>query len=270
MYPFLYQRPTSLDDALKSFRSADDACYLAGGQTLLPVMKQRLAMPSDVIDLASIGELRGFTVAQDRLSIGAMTSHAVVAQAAEIKSCIPGLSHLAGTIGDPHVRNRGTLGGSIANNDPAADYPAALVALDAVIHTDRREIAAADFFKELFETALEGDELVVRVEFPLPQKSAYIKFPNPASRYAMVGVFAAVVSGAARLAATGARSCVFRLHQMEQALDKNFDAAALAGHSLSAEGLTVDMHASAEYRAHLIGVLARRAVDAANGRGSGS
>lgn len=265
MYEFNYQRPSDLTDGIKAFAGADDATWLAGGQTLLPVMKQGLAMPSDLIDLASLEELKGITVTDSLVTIGAMTCHADVAASDAVRAKIPALADLAGRIGDPHVRNRGTLGGSIANNDPAADYPAALVALAAVVHTNKRQIAADVFFTDLFETALDDSELILRVDFPVPRKAAYQKFPNPASRYAVVGVFVAQAADGVRVAVTGAGACVFRASDMEQALTGTFVASQISNVSIPETGLNTDIHASAGYRAHLIGVLARRAVNAANG-----
>ncbi|MEK9722334.1 MAG: FAD binding domain-containing protein, partial [Rhodospirillaceae bacterium] len=189
MHDFTLQRPAAVADALAAVADAEDGQFMAGGQTLIPVLKQRLAMPSDLVDLSGVADLKGITAADGTVSIGAMTTHAAVAGSAAVAAAIPALADLAGQIGDPHVRNRGTLGGSIANNDPAADYPAAVVGLGATVVTDRRTIAADDFFVDLFETALEDGELVVRVDFPVPDAAAYMKFPNPASRYAVVGVF---------------------------------------------------------------------------------
>ncbi len=260
MYEFEYHQPKSLEEAAKLFADADDPQYMAGGQTIIPVMKQRLAMPSDIIDIGAIAELKGITVEGDTLTIGAMTRHSEVAGSAEVRKSIPALSSLADHIGDPAVRNRGTLGGSIANNDPAADYPAALVALGATVHTATREIAAEDFFTAMFETALEEGEMIVKVTFPIPQRAAYEKFPNPASRYATAGVFVARTGDAVHVAVTGAAPCVYRAKDFEQALDNDFSPTALEEITISADGLNSDLHASAEYRANLIGVLARRAV----------
>jgi len=260
MYEFEYHSPKSLGDAVKLFSDADDPQFIAGGQTLLPVMKQRLAMPSDVIDLGGIADLKGITLDGGTLSIGAMTPHSEVATSDAVKKAIPALAHLANEIGDPPVRNRGTLGGSISNNDPAADYPGALVGLGATVHTTNRAIAADDFFTGLFETALEEGELVVKVSFPVPDKAAYVKFAQPASRFALVGVFVALTGGAPRVAITGAGPCVFRASEMEDALAKSFSADALDGIQISAKELNNDLHASADYRAHLVGVLAKRAV----------
>lgn len=260
MYEFRYHRPETLEDAAKLFSECGDPLFLAGGQTTLPVMKQRLASPSDLIDLGRIAELRGISLVRDTLTIGAMTCHEDVANSAEVKSAIPALAGLAGDIGDPAVRSRGTLGGSIANNDPAADYTAALVALGASVHTPSRVIAAEDFFTGMFETALEEGEMIVKVAFPAPRSAAYVKFPNPASRYATVGVFVAGTREGVRVAVTGAGPCVFRATDIEAALEGDFSADALRGVSVSPDGLNSDLHASAEYRANLIGVMTRRAV----------
>lgn len=264
MYEFEYQRPGSLADAVSALKSASDGMPLSGGMTLLPTLKLRLANPSDLVDLAGIAELSGIKVDGGNVIIGAMTRHADVAASADVKSKIPALATLAGGIGDPQVRNRGTIGGSIANNDPAADYPAACLALGATIRTDSREIAADDFFTGLFSTALNEGEIVTAVSFPVAEKAAYTKFPNPASRYALVGVFVAKTSSGIRVAVTGAGADgVFRATGMENALAGNFSASALDGVSVPADGLSGDIHASAEYRAHLIGVMAKRAVEAA-------
>jgi len=260
MYDFKFHNPDSLAAALESCSQAEDGQFMAGGQTMIPVMKQRLSMPSDVIDLGSVEDLKGISVADGVVSIGAMTTHALVAADGDVQRAIPVLAALAGGIGDPHVRNRGTLGGSIANNDPAADYPAALVALGANVHTDRREIAADDFFTGMFETSLEEGELVVRVDFPVPKAAGYAKFGNPASRYAMVGVFVSQGSDGVRVAVTGAAPCVFRISEMEKALSGDFSPAAIKDMTVPAADLNNDIHASAEYRAHLIGVMAARAV----------
>ncbi|MEX2642172.1 MAG: xanthine dehydrogenase family protein subunit M [Acetobacterales bacterium] len=265
MYEFSFHRATSLDEALKRAAAGDEAKFLAGGMTLLPTMKHRLAAPTDIIDLSGIADLKGISVDGNTVSIGAMVTHAEVAASTDVAKAIPALSDLAGHIGDRQVRNRGTLGGSVANNDPAADYPGAVVGLNATVHTDRRQIAADDFFTGIFETALEEDELVTRVAFPLPEKAAYMKFPNPASRYAMAGVFVAKFPNGCRVAVTGAGPCVFRVPEMEQALAGGFESSRLEGISVPAAGLSSDIHASAEYRAHLIGVMARRAVDKAAG-----
>jgi len=263
MYEFEYHRPGTLDEAAKIFANSDDPQFLAGGQTIIPVLKQRLAMPSDVIDLNRLDDLKGIEVSSNSAVIGAMTLHADVAASADITKTIPALAALADRIGDPAVRNRGTIGGSVANNDPAADYPAALLALGATIHTSARSIPADDFITGMFETALEEGELITRIEFPVPEKAAYMKFANQASRYAIAGVMVAKTSEGVRVAVTGAGPCVFRALEMEQALEKDFTANALDGISISPDDLNTDMHASAQYRAHLITVLARRAVTAA-------
>ena len=263
MYEFTYHKAGSVDDAASKVSAADDGVLMAGGMTLIPTMKQRLAMPSDVVDLAGVGDMVGISVANGVVSIGAMTTHAAVAGSADVQAAIPALAKLAGGIGDPAVRNRGTIGGSIANNDPAADYPAAVVGLGATVVTSKRSITGDDFFKGMFETALEPGEIIVRVDFPVPEKAAYMKFPNPASRYAIVGIMAAKGAGGVRVAVTGAGACVFRANGMEAALSGNFSASALEGQSVAADGLNADIHASAEYRAHLVGVMAKRAVAAA-------
>ncbi len=260
MHDFKHHRATDTADAVSALKNADDGKYLAGGQTLIPVMKQGLAMPSDMIDLGAIPDLKGISVVGKVVSIGAMTTHAAVAADAGVRRAIPALAELAGKIGDPHVRNRGTLGGAIANADPAADYPAALVGLGATVKTDRREIAADDFFTDLFETALAEDELVTRVDIHIADAGAYVKFTNQASRFALVVVFIARGRDAVRVAVTGAGPSVFRVEEMERALAGNFTANALVGISVAADGLNTDLHAGAEYRAHLINVLARRAV----------
>jgi carbon-monoxide dehydrogenase medium subunit len=230
--------------------------------TLIPALKQRLASPSDVIDLAGISGLNGVSEAGGAIVVGALTPHAAVASHAIVTARIPALATLAAEVGDPQVRNRGTLGGSIATNDPAADYPAALLALGATVRTDRREIAADDFFTGMFETALEDNEIITAVSFPVPEKAGYAKVPNPASRYAVVGVLASRGPAGIRVAVTGAGPCVFRSAELERALSSDFTAAALDGVTVSPEGLNSDIHAGAEYRAHLVGVLAKRAVAA--------
>jgi carbon-monoxide dehydrogenase medium subunit len=260
MYNFTYHRAGSVDAAAAKLAETGDGKLLAGGMTLLPTMKQRLAQPSDLIDLNEVDGLKGITVAGGTVTIGAMTRHADVAASAEVKQAIPALAKLAGGIGDPAVRNRGTIGGSIANNDPAADYPAAVVGLGATVVTNKREIAGDAFFTGLFETALDEGEIVTAVRFPVPKKAAYFKFPNPASRYAVVGVFVAQTASGVRVAVTGAGPCVFRQSAMEAALSSNFSADALSGIKQDAGGLNEDIHASAEYRANLVVVGAKRAV----------
>ena len=262
MYDFNYHKASSLDDASAALKGASDGKLLAGGQTLLPTMKLRLASPSDVIDLGGVADLGGIKVDGGTVTIGATTTHAAVAGSADVQKAIPALADLAESIGDPAVRNRGTIGGSIANNDPAADYPAAIVGLGATVHTNSRSIAGDDFFTGLFETALADDEIVTGVSFPVPDKAAYQKFENPASRFAIVGVMVSSGSGGVRVAVTGAGPCVFRHGDMEAALGGGFSADAAAAVALAADGLNSDIHASAEYRAHLVGVMAKRAVAA--------
>lgn len=266
MHQTTYHRASSISEAVKMLKEADDGKFVAGGQTLIPTMKQRLAAPSDLIDLRHIGELKGIEVAGNTVKIGAGTTHAEVARDAALAKACPALCHLAAHIGDPHVRHMGTLGGSIANNDPAADYPAAVLALAATVHTNKREIAADDFFVDLFETALEDDEIVTAISFAVPEKAGYAKFPNPASRYALTGVFVAKHADGVRAAVTGAgENGVFRAEAIEKALAGAFEASALDGTTVPADGLMSDIHASAEYRANLIVVMAKRAVQAANG-----
>lgn len=264
MYDFNYHRPKTLAEAQAALKGKPEARPMSGGMTLIPTLKQRLAKPSDVVDLGGIKELAGIKVDAGGVTIGAMTKHADVASSKDVKGAIPALAHLAGHIGDPAVRNRGTIGGSVANSDPAADYPAAVVALNATITTTGGKHNADGFFKGLFETALKDGELITSISFPKPERAAYMKFPNPASRYAMVGVFVAKTKDGVRVAVTGAGSSVFRVKAMEDALNKNFSSAAIKDIKVPATGLNSDIHASAEYRAHLVGVMARRAVDAAN------
>ena len=262
MYEFNYHRPATLAEAMELHKSAEDGQYMAGGQTLLPTLKHRLAQPSDVIDLGAIAELAYIKTEGDDLLIGAATLHADVAASPEVQGAIPALADVAGCIGDPQVRNCGTLGGAIANNDPASDYPAAILGLNATVITDRREISADDFFTDMFETALEAGELVTAVRFPKPAKAGYAKFPNPASRYAIVGVLAAETAAGIRVAVTGAGPCVFRAGAMESALSGALSIGTELP-ALSPDGLNSDMHASAEYRAHLVGVMAARAIKTA-------
>jgi len=265
MYQTTYHRPSSVDEAVSLFGKGKEAKFLAGGQTLIPVMKQRLAAPSDVIDLARIKELVGIDVTGDAVTIKAATPHYDVATSAAVQKAIPALAHLASTIGDPAVRHRGTIGGSLANNDPAADYPSAVLALGATIKTNKRSIAADDFFKGLFSTALEDGEIITAVSFPVPAKAGYAKFPHPASRFALTGVFVAKTkSGDVRAAATGAsQSGVMRVGAIEAALKANWSPGALASVTIPASGLLSDIHGSADYRANLIKVMAERAVLAA-------
>ena len=264
MDDFTFTRPESLEEAAAARDAAEDGLYLAGGQTIIPVMKQGLAMPTALIDLSGIAELRGIVVADGTVSVGAMTRHADVAAAPDVRRAIPALAELAVGIGDAQVRNRGTIGGALANNDPAADYPAAVLGLGATVHTDRRVLAADDFFRGLFETALEEGELITRVVFPVPERAAYAKFPSPASRYALAGVFAGLTGDGVRVAVTGAGGGVFRVPDMENALTGDFSPSALKGLSVSADDMNADMHGSAEYRAHMVSVMAKRAVAKAN------
>jgi aerobic carbon-monoxide dehydrogenase medium subunit len=263
MENFNYHRPAKVADAVKLMKKAKDGKFLSGGHTLVPTMKQGLASPTDIIDLSGLKN-EGVKVGAKSVVIKAGTTHAAVAGDKALAKAIPGLAALAGGIGDPHVRHKGTIGGSIANNDPAADYPAACVALGATIHTDARKIAADKFFTGMFSTALKASEVITAVEFPIPKKSAYAKFPNPASLYAMAGVYVAQgKDGKARVAVTGAGPGVFRQADMEAALSKNFSEGALAGIKQKSKGLNADMHGSADYRAHLVSVMAKRAVAAA-------
>ncbi len=263
MYAFNYQKPMSVADAAAALSKGGDAKLLAGGQSLIAAMKLRLSAPSDLIDLGGIEELTGIKVEGASITIGAMTRHAEVAGSKEVRARIPALASLAGGIGDRMVRNMGTIGGSLAHNDPVADYPAAVLGLGATVTTNKRSIAADEFFKGMFETALQTGEIIVSVNFPVPKRAAYIKFKNPASRYAIVGVLAAETGKGVRVAVTGAASSVFRVAEMEKALAAKWSPDAVAGISVPAGKLNSDMHASAEYRAHLITVMARRAVEAA-------
>lgn len=265
MYDTTYHKASSVAEAIALLSSADDGKILAGGHTLIPTMKQRLASPSDVIDISGIADLAGISVGGSSVTIGAATKHAVVETSADVKGAIPALAYLAGLIGDPHVRNMGTLGGSVANADPAADYPGAVLGLGATIHTNARAISADDFFLGLFETALNDDEIITRIEFPVPAKAAYAKFPNPASRYSMTGVFLAKLNdGSVRVAVTGAgEDGVFRSAPLEAALAADWSESAVDRTPISADGLMSDIHASAAYRANLIKVMTKRALAAA-------
>ncbi len=264
MYDFAYHRPKTLAEATAALKGKDEARAMSGGMTLIPTLKQRLAKPSDVVDLNGIKELAGIKADGSSVTVGGMTRHFDVSVSPDVKKVAPALAYLAGHIGDPAVRNRGTMGGSVANNDPAADYPAAVLGLNATITTNSRTIKADDFFKGLFETALEDGELITSISFPKADKAGYMKFPNPASRYAMVGVFVAKTGNTVRVAVTGAGPCVFRVKPMEDALAKNFSSDAIKDIKVPADGLNSDIHGSAEYRAHLVNVMARRAVDQAN------
>jgi len=258
MQAFQYSTPSSLADAKKAIAGGGQA--LAGGQSLIAAMKLGLNAPEQLVDLAGVAGLRGITVAAGVVKIGAMTTHAEVAASADVKKAIPALADLAGRIGDRQVRNRGTIGGSLANSDPAACYPAAVLGLGATVHTDQRDIAADDFFKGVFETALQPGELITAVSFPVPEKAGWQKFKQPASRFSLVGVFVSKGAHGVRVAVTGAGPCAFRVADLEKRLSANWSAAALAGATVKADGLNSDLHGSAEYRAALIPVLAGRAV----------
>jgi carbon-monoxide dehydrogenase medium subunit len=264
MQTFQYHKAANAADAAKAVAGKEDARFLAGGQSLLATMKLRLAAPTDLVDLAGIAELAGICIEGDAIVIGAMTRHVAVAESKDVLAKIPALAALAGGIGDRQVRNAGTLGGSIAHNDPAACYPAALLGLGATVRTNKRKIAADDYFKGMYETALEPGELIMAVSFPIPEKSAYVKFKNPASRFALVGVFVSKGPAGVRIAVTGSGSRgVFRAHKMEEALAKNWSADAIKSLHVPASALNADIHASAEYRSHLITVIAGRAIAAA-------
>jgi carbon-monoxide dehydrogenase medium subunit len=265
MYEFQYHRATSLADAEGKLAGTDDGKLLAGGQTLIAAMKLRLAAPSDLVDLGAVAELKGVCLDGSNVVIGAMTTHAEVAASADVQAKIPALALLAGGIGDPMVRNQGTMGGSVANNDPAADYPAAVLGLGATILTNRRTIAAEAFFTAMYETALEPGEIIKAISFPVPAKAGYAKFPNPASRYALVGVFVSQSASGVRVAVTGAAPSVFRSKELETALSASFKPEAAGAVKIPATDLNTDMHAGAEYRAHLISVMAKRAVAQALG-----
>jgi carbon-monoxide dehydrogenase medium subunit len=262
MYNFEYHRPTSLGEAASLLAASEDAKLMAGGQTYIPTLKQRLARPTAVIDLSGIAELKGIKEEAGGVTIGAMTRHAEVASSDVVKRVVPALAEMAEIIGDPAVRNMGTLGGSISNNDPAADYPGAVVALGATVRTNKREIPGEQFFTGMFETALEPDEIVTAVHFPRADRAKYMKFRHPASRYAMAGVFVARTPQGVRVAVTGAGSHVFRAPQIEQALSQSFSPSALDSVTIDPANLNSDIHGSAEYRANLVKVMAKRAVEA--------
>jgi carbon-monoxide dehydrogenase medium subunit len=263
MYAFDYARPETLKDVASALRKNAEARLLAGGQSLVQSLRLRLAQPAQLIDLAGIAELSGIGVENNVVSIGAMTRHAEVAASREVQRAIPALARLAAGIGDRQVRNQGTLGGSLANSDPGADYPAAVLGLGATVVTNKREIAADKFFLGLFETALRAGEIITRVDFPMPLRAGYAKFRNPASRFAIVGVFVCDTTAGVRVAVTGAGPCAFRVKRMEKVLAKDFSAKAIEKIVLPAEGLNADLHAAADYRAHLVTVMAQRAVEAA-------
>jgi carbon-monoxide dehydrogenase medium subunit len=263
MHPFQLHKATTTAQAASLLAGKDDGRFLAGGQSLIAAMKLRLNAPTDLVDLSGITDLKGIRSDGKSITVGAMTTHAEVAANADVKRSLPALSDLANGIGDRQVRNVGTIGGSIANNDPAADYPAGVLGLGATIHTTKRAIPADQFFRGLYDTALEAGELITSISFPIPQKAAYMKFKNPASRFAIVGVMVSKDANGARVAVTGGGAGVFRVADMEKALAANWSADAIANVKVPASGLSSDLHASAEYRAHLIGVMARRAVAAA-------
>ncbi len=263
MYAFEYHRPSSSKEALDLAAKKSEGKFLAGGQSLVQAMKLRLSAPSDLIDLGSLPELKSLKVEGNSVSVGAMVRHAEVAGSAAVLKAIPALAALAGQIGDRQVRHMGTIGGSLANSDPAADYPAAVLGLGATVSTNKRKIEADKFFKGLYETALEPGELITQVSFPAPKRAAYMKFKNPASRFAIVGVFVADFGGNVRVAVTGAGACAFRQGDMEKALAAKFAPESVANIKVKADGLNNDLHASPEYRAHLITVMAKRAVEAA-------
>ncbi len=264
MENFNYHRPATTTAAADLLKKAKDGKYLAGGHTLIPTMKMGLATPTDVIDLTAIKDFSGIKVSETMVTIKAGTTHQDVTMSEEVKKAIPALAQMVGKIGGVHVRHKGTIGGSIANNDPAADYPSACLGLGATIETNKRKIEADNFFTGMFATALKKDEIITAVHFPIPKKAAHQKFPNPASRYAMVGVFVSQdAKGKTRVGVTGAAPCVFRAADIEAALNTDFSAKAASGVKISAKGMLSDIHASAAYRAHLLSVLAGRAVAAA-------
>ena len=265
MYAFDYQRPTSRADAVAAAAGADTR-YLAGGQSLIQAMRLRLSQSERLVDLGAIADLKGISVGDGGLTVGAMATHAAIAASAEVRRTIPALAELAGGVGDPMVRNMGTLGGSVANADPAACYPAAVLGLGATVQTNQRSIAGDAFFTGLFETALEPGELIVALSFPTPQKAAYVKYKQPASRFALVGVFVCQTAGGVRVAVTGAKGSVFRATELEEALSRNFTPEAAEGTLVPVDGINGDMHGSAAYRAAMISVMAARAVAAALAR----
>jgi carbon-monoxide dehydrogenase medium subunit len=264
MYNFTYARPKSVPAALKALQKSKEAKYLAGGMSLIPTLKLRLAEVSELIDLSDLKQLKGIKKQRSAIVIGAMTTHAEVANSKDVTKAIPALAALAEGIGDPQVRNRGTIGGSLAHADPAADYPAGVVGLGATIHTNKRKIPGDKFFKGMFETGLAKNEIITAVTFPIPKRAGYVKFPNPASRYAIVGVLVSQGKDGVRVAVTGAGPSVFRVKAMEKALSAKFSPAAIEGISVPADDFNDDLHASAEYRAHLVTVMAKRAVAAAS------
>jgi len=260
MYDFDYHKPTTVADAVALLAADPDAKAVSGGHTLIPALKHRLNKPSSLVDLSGIAEMRGIRREGNALIIGAFTRHAEVASSEVVQAAIPVLSFMAAHIGDNQVRNRGTIGGSVSNNDPAADYPAAVLGLGAIVHTSSRKIPADEFFLGMFTTALEPDELLVAIEFPIPEKAGYAKMKNPASRYVMAGALVSKGPAGVRVAINGAASCVFRQAEMEAALAANWSPEAVAGIKQPADDLNSDIHGSAEYRAHLVTVMAKRAV----------
>ena len=257
MYSFNFRRASTLEDAQQIHQSSADAVYVAGGMTLIPSLKLRLANPDDVVDLSQIEGLSAISSNDGVVSVGAMARHCEVAATSDI----PALASLASRIGDAQVRNRGTIGGSLANNDPSADYPAAVLGLGATIHTNARAIASDDFFVDLFETALDDGEIVTRVDFPIPKRAAYAKFANQASKYAVVGVMVAETDAGVRVGITGAAACAFRLTSFEEALSTNMSASALDGIDVDSSDFNSDLHASAAYRGSLVTVMAKQAVE---------
>ena len=258
MKNFNFKTPVNVKEAAKLISGR--ATFLAGGMTLLPAIKLRLAAYSDLVNIKKIKSLSGIKISSKSIKIGSTTTHATVATSKEVIKSIPSLALLADGIGDPQVRNRGTIGGSIANNDPAADYPSACLALNSIIHTNKRKIAADKFFKGMFETDLKKGELIEAIEFEVPEKSGYAKFPNPASRYAIVGVYIAKLKKEVRVSITGAATCVFRSKELENALSSNFASSSIDNTSVSSEEFNSDIHASAEYRAHIVKVMAKKAL----------
>ncbi|RVT90670.1 xanthine dehydrogenase family protein subunit M [Rhodovarius crocodyli] len=263
MYDFDYHKPTTVADAVALLAADPDAKAVSGGHTLIPALKHRLNKPTSLVDLSGIAEMKGIKQVGNAIVIGAFTRHVEVATSALVKSTIPALAYLASHIGDNQVRNRGTIGGSVSNNDPAADYPSAVLGLGATIHTSSRKIPADEFFLGMFTTAMEPDELLVAIEFPIPEKAGYAKMKNPASRYVMAGAFVSKGPAGVRVAINGAAACVFRQAEMEAALAANWSPEAVAGIKQPADDMNSDIHGSAEYRAHLVTVMAKRAVAAA-------
>jgi len=263
MYPFSYHRPASLAEAVQILKGSSDGRCMAGGMSLIPTMKHRLASAADLVDLNGLKELSYIRREGDRLAIGALARHVEIADSTEVRKAIPALAALAASVGDPQVRNRGTFCGSLCFADPAADCPAGLVGLDGTVITDRRRIPADQFFKGLYETALEPSEIVTGISFPIPERSGWAKFANLASRFAIVAVMVAKTGGGVRVAVTGAKASVFRVPEMEAALARNFAPAALDGITVATDGMHSDLHGDADYRAHLVGVMAKRAVEAA-------